>query len=196
MSILFPLILVPTYVSSNGDELIFYSTVASVLSAAVAGDHMSPISDTTVLRSLATECGLMDHVGTQAPYVVVTPILAILVGTLPIGNDTWPNIVGLLLGFVCIGAFVYLVCKPIISPTGAWDPCTLLYLKIKKGDEVLEQLQQDTIRAAAGEDFSAPDPEKKLDSADEPSDEEVSPKEDVPAEIGVAPVEDTGEVSA
>lgn len=176
MSILFPLILVPTYVASNGDPLIFYSTVAGVLSGSVAGDHMSPISDTTVLSCLATECGLMNHVGTQAPYVVAMVILSILVGTIPIGYDAWPNIVGILLGFALIVLFVYFVCKPIISPTGQWDLITHIYMKVHK-DEVLEQLQQDTIRAANGEDLSAPEG-KKLEN-DEPSeDDDVSPKEE------------------
>jgi hypothetical protein len=181
MSILFPLLLVPTYEASNGDPLIFYSTVAGVLSGSVAGDHMSPISDTTVLSSLATECGLMNHVGTQAPYVMAAVLLSVIVGTIPIGYDAWPNIVGLLLGLVVIVVFVYFFCKPILSPTGAWDPITLVYMKLNK-DEVLEQLTQDTIRAANGEDLSAPEHGKKLDS-EESSDEKVPSKEDdVPVE--------------
>lgn len=48
MSILFPLLVIPTFQASQGDALIFYSTIAGVLSGSVAGDHMSPISDTTV----------------------------------------------------------------------------------------------------------------------------------------------------
>lgn len=154
MSILFPLICVPTYEASGGDPLIFYSTVAGILSGSVAGDHCSPISDTTVLSALATECGLMNHVGTQAPYAIIIIILSVLVGTVPIGFDAWPNIIGILLGFVLILAFVYLFCKPVLSPTGAWDPFTALYVKFSK-DELLEQLAQDTIRAANGEDLSA-----------------------------------------
>jgi len=154
MSILFPLLLVPTYEASNGDPLIFYSTVAGVLSGSVAGDHMSPISDTTVLSALASECGLMNHVGTQAPYAVVIVIIATIVGTVPIGFDAWPTWVGLLMGLVVIIAFVYIICKPVLSPTGAWDPFVAIYIKATK-DETLEQLQQDTIRAANGEDLSA-----------------------------------------
>jgi len=40
MSILFPLILVPTYEASGGDAIIFYSVTAGVLSGSVAGDHV------------------------------------------------------------------------------------------------------------------------------------------------------------
>ena len=47
MSIMFPLIMVPSYEASNGDPVIFYSVAAGILAGSVAGDHASPISDTT-----------------------------------------------------------------------------------------------------------------------------------------------------
>jgi hypothetical protein len=179
MSILFPLILVPTYEASNGDEVIFYAVVAGVLSGSVAGDHMSPISDTTVLSSLSTECSLLAHVGTQAPYVVITVIISTLLGTLPIGYDAWPNIVGILLGALMTVAFVYTICVPIISPTGKYDVMTELYLKFSKNDALFE-LQKDTIKAYnEGETHRAeeevPDHGKKLGESDG-SNEEVAAK--------------------
>ncbi len=82
---MFPLLVGPTYFASGGNPVIFYSTVAGILSGAVAGDHVSPISDTTVLTSLATDCDLLKHVLTQSPYVIVIVIICILVGTLPVG---------------------------------------------------------------------------------------------------------------
>lgn len=161
MGILFPLIMVPTYIASNGDEEIFTATVAGVLSGSVAGDHMSPISDTTVLSALATECGLMEHVGTQAPYVLVVVIISILFGTLPVGRGAWPNFVCFLLGIAILIAFIFVVCKPVIDPNGAWDPITLLFQKIAK-TEGLEKLRLDTIRAASGEDLSKEVPAKAV----------------------------------
>jgi len=171
MSILFPLIMTPTYIASDGDPQIFVSTVAGVLSGSVAGDHMSPISDTTVLSSLATECGLMPHVETQAPYVMVVVLISILFGTLPIGSGAWPNAVGFVLGILFMVGFVFVVCKPILSPTGAWDPLTLVFAKITKA-ESLEQLQLDTIKAANGEEV------EKLEISDktEPHKEETPPE--------------------
>merc|ERR1739848_577640 len=53
MTIMFPLILVPSYAASDGDPVIFYGVTAGVLAGAVAGDHASPISDTTIIASLA-----------------------------------------------------------------------------------------------------------------------------------------------
>ena len=45
--------------------------VAAVLSGAVAGDHASLISDTTILASAGAQCNHIDHVGTQIPYVLL-----------------------------------------------------------------------------------------------------------------------------
>ena len=64
---------------------ILYSCLACVLTGAVWSDHCSPISDTTVLSSLATGCEHMDHVTTQLPYAMLTGSLALLVCTFPVG---------------------------------------------------------------------------------------------------------------
>lgn len=64
---------------------ILYSCIACVLTGAVWADHCSPISDTTVLSSLATGCDHMDHVRTQIPYALAGGIVSILLGTLPAG---------------------------------------------------------------------------------------------------------------
>lgn len=64
---------------------ILYSCIACVLTGAVWADHCSPISDTTVLSSLATGCDHMDHVRTQLPYALLGGVVAILIGILPAG---------------------------------------------------------------------------------------------------------------
>ncbi|MDH3589848.1 MAG: Na+/H+ antiporter NhaC family protein [Gammaproteobacteria bacterium] len=64
---------------------ILYSSVACVLTGAVWGDHCSPISDTTILSSMASGCNHMDHVNTQLPYALLVGVSAILLGTLPAG---------------------------------------------------------------------------------------------------------------
>jgi|AntDeeMetagen134_2_1112570.scaffolds.fasta_scaffold00140_24 Na+/H+ antiporter NhaC len=55
---------------------------SAVVGGAVYGDQCSPISDTTVLSSLATGSDLMDHVKTQLPLASVAGGLAILAYTL------------------------------------------------------------------------------------------------------------------
>jgi Na+/H+ antiporter NhaC len=55
---------------TGGEEhlYILYASVSAVLAGAVWGDHCSPISDTTILSSLASKCDHIDHVRTQIPY--------------------------------------------------------------------------------------------------------------------------------
>lgn len=53
-----------------------YLTIAAVLSGGLFGDHVSPISDTTVLASAGAECDHLKHVTTQAAYAVVTGFVA------------------------------------------------------------------------------------------------------------------------
>ena len=45
--------------------------LAAVLSGAVFGDHASPISDTTVVASMASATDHIDHVRTQLPYALI-----------------------------------------------------------------------------------------------------------------------------
>ena len=50
--------------------------LAAVLSGSVFGDHASPISDTTVVASMAAATDHIDHVRTQLPYALVSAALA------------------------------------------------------------------------------------------------------------------------
>ena len=45
--------------------------VSACLAGAVAGDHCSPISDTTIMASTGAQCEHISHVATQLPYVLV-----------------------------------------------------------------------------------------------------------------------------
>jgi Na+/H+ antiporter NhaC len=59
---------------------LFYATVGSVLAGAIFGDHCSPISDTTVLSSLASSCPHEEHVWTQMPYAIVVAVVGMGLG--------------------------------------------------------------------------------------------------------------------
>ena len=69
---------------------IMYSAVACVLAGAVWGDHCSPISDTTVLSSIASGCDHIEHVRTQMPYAMLVGAVGIGVGTIPGGYGVPP----------------------------------------------------------------------------------------------------------
>ena len=50
--------------------------IAAVMGGGVFGDHCSPISDTTIIASLASGCDHMEHVRTQLPYALVGGVAA------------------------------------------------------------------------------------------------------------------------
>ena len=76
---------------------IMYSSVACVLAGAVWGDHCSPISDTTVLSSIASGCDHIEHVRTQMPYAMLVGAVGIGVGTIP-GGYGLPPWISLIVG--------------------------------------------------------------------------------------------------
>ena len=57
---------------------------ASILAGAVCGDHVSPISDTTILASAGAQCHHINHVSTQIPYVLCVAACCFL-GYLAVG---------------------------------------------------------------------------------------------------------------
>ena len=52
--------------------------VAATMGGGVFGDHCSPISDTTIISSMASASDHIDHVRTQLPYALVTGIATTL----------------------------------------------------------------------------------------------------------------------
>ncbi len=77
---------------------VFYNVVSSVLAGSVLGDHCSPISDTTILSSLASSCNHLSHVRTQMPYALVVGGVSLLLGTIPAAfgiNTIWLFLIGL-----------------------------------------------------------------------------------------------------
>lgn len=100
MGILMPLVVPLTWSvleQGNGQEAVLYSAVACVLAGAVWGDHCSPISDTTVLSSMASGCDHVDHVRTQLPYAILVGAVALVIGTIPTGFG-FPWIASMLIG--------------------------------------------------------------------------------------------------
>lgn len=59
-------------------EAPIYLTIAAALGGGVFGDHCSPISDTTILASMASATDHIDHVRTQLPYALLAGGMAAL----------------------------------------------------------------------------------------------------------------------
>jgi len=108
MGILLPLVLPLTWavmtVAGMADPSgmhIMYSAIACVLAGAVWGDHCSPISDTTVLSSIASGCDHIEHVRTQMPYAMLVGAVAIGMGTIP-GGYGLPPWISLIVGIAIL----------------------------------------------------------------------------------------------
>ena len=124
MGILMPLV-IPLSVSLSqetgldaaGIHVLLLGTVSSVLAGAVAGDHCSPISDTTILSSTAASCDHIDHVRTQLPYALVAALVGMVIGDLPTAYGL-PPFVSILVGSAVLIALVFVFGKQSDSPTG------------------------------------------------------------------------------
>jgi len=98
MAILMPIVIPIAYLLPQADPTmtqihqhnIFLSTIASVLAGATFGDHCSPISDTTIMSSMASGSDHIDHVRTQLPYALFGGILSIFIGYLPVAFGLSP----------------------------------------------------------------------------------------------------------
>ncbi len=81
MAILMPITIPMTYALGGPMS----PAIASVLTGSIFGDHCSPISDTTILSSMASGCDHIDHVKTQITYAIIGALVAGLIGFLPAG---------------------------------------------------------------------------------------------------------------
>lgn len=95
MAIFYPIAIPATYMVCVGEGMALSDinvyvihVVSVVLAAAVFGDHCSPISDTTILSSLASDCNHLDHVKTQMPYAMAVGATSLLLSFLA----SWANL--------------------------------------------------------------------------------------------------------
>ena len=91
---------------------LFFAAVGSVLAGSVFGDHCSPISDTTVLSSIASGCPHEEHVWTQLPYAVVTAVAAMGLGDMMCSVYHQPWYCGLGAGAAFLVLFIFVVGRP------------------------------------------------------------------------------------
>ena len=84
-AIMIPIVM-PLAFTLTGGELgtVVYAAVGAVMGGGCFGDHCSPISDTTILSSLAAGSDHIDHVKTQMPYALTAAAIA-CVGCLIVG---------------------------------------------------------------------------------------------------------------
>ena len=114
MAILYPIAIPLTWsvaMFSGWDEPdaagLLYNVISTVLAASVLGDHCSPISDTTILSSLASDCDHIDHVRTQLPYALTVGAVAMACGFLStVLGGGWTVCLSLMAGGLVLLFFV------------------------------------------------------------------------------------------
>jgi Na+/H+ antiporter NhaC len=110
MAIMFPIVIplsaavTGIYHYSPGDtSLILVGVISSVLAGCVWGDHCSPISDTTILSSMASGCDHIDHVRTQLPYAIIVGVITMLIGDILTAYGLSPYISLLFIAAILVG---------------------------------------------------------------------------------------------
>ncbi len=117
MAILYPIAIPTTWAVCMTSGLdpqlsleIMLNVISTVLAASVLGDHCSPISDTTILSSLASDCNHIDHVRTQLPYAITVGVVALLAGTVStLLGGGWG--ISFMIGLVCLALLTAIIWK-------------------------------------------------------------------------------------
>ena len=99
-------IMLPITTAVFGDQMTALTviTTAAVLGGSVCGDHVSPISDTTILSSTGAQCNHLNHVSSQLQYGAVAAFTTLICYLI----TGWINsaLIGLLIGLIGIFMFV------------------------------------------------------------------------------------------
>jgi len=115
MAILYPIAIPTTWAISQAAGLdnsismeIMLNVISVTLGASVLGDHCSPISDTTILSSLASDCNHLDHVRTQMPYALTVGLVSVVLCGLStyLGGNGWVNLLLLVAGIVTLAGVI------------------------------------------------------------------------------------------
>ena len=82
----------------------------AILDGAIFGDHCSPISDTTIISSTASNCDLIKHVRTQLPYSLFVAGVALAFAYLPCSLGL-SSAVGMILGIGAITTTLFVLSR-------------------------------------------------------------------------------------
>ncbi|MEZ5988014.1 MAG: Na+/H+ antiporter NhaC family protein [Planctomycetota bacterium] len=127
MAILLPNVVLMANELGAGTDIGSYGlvvlSIGAVMEGAIFGDHCSPISDTTLLSSVATGSDHLHHVRTQAPYALLVMATALVLGYLPVAGLGLSPWIALVLGAVAILVFLRVIGRdPEAPPEGSAAP--------------------------------------------------------------------------
>ena len=84
-------------------------SISACMAGAVCGDHISPISDTTIMASAGAECNHVNHVNTQLPYALYVASISFV--SYIIAGVTRSALLSLLVGIVLVVGGLLLIKK-------------------------------------------------------------------------------------
>lgn len=105
-SILLPIVFA---IFDNSVGMILLTAMAAVMAGAVCGDHVSPISDTTILSSTGASCNHIDHVNTQMPYAMLVAGVSFVCYL--VSGVTENGYIGLVVGVIALPLILLLIKK-------------------------------------------------------------------------------------
>ncbi len=103
-SILLPIVCT---IFANDPSTLMVLSMSAVMAGAVCGDHISPISDTTILSSTGAGCDHIEHVNTQIPYALL--IACICCVCYLIAGFTNNGYIGLVIGLVLTALVLWII---------------------------------------------------------------------------------------
>lgn len=86
-----------------------FASVGAILSGSILGNHLSLVSDTTIVAAAGAGCDHIDHVHTQLPYAAFVGLASLVVGYLPAGFGLHPAI-SYAGGAVAILTVIFIIC--------------------------------------------------------------------------------------
>jgi Na+/H+ antiporter NhaC len=132
MAILFPVVIplavaMGAGVGFDGGEhySVLLGAISSVMGGSIFGDHCSPISDTTVMSSMASACDHVDHVRTQMPYALAVGAVGMIVGDIPTAYGV-PPWISLVVGIALLYGLLRWVGRPVAESPAANDEASLV----------------------------------------------------------------------
>ena len=104
-------ILIPIVVAafSKVDPQLMIISISACMAGAVCGDHISPISDTTIMASAGAQCNHVNHVNTQLPYALSVALISFV--SYIVAGFTRSALLSLAVGIVFVVGGLFIIRK-------------------------------------------------------------------------------------
>jgi Na+/H+ antiporter NhaC len=96
MAILYPLLLPVSWIictkaglNHEDSKKIIYEVISVIITGSVFGNHCSPISDTTIVSSISSNCNHITHIKTQVPYALTVAGVSLTLLLFSLFNLHW-----------------------------------------------------------------------------------------------------------